>query len=83
MYNSALQIKISKVSLKISGTLIDYISRACHNVIIIFTLDHIQQKLMSVAFEILEKLLYFVILGTFYPNEEELSLKNWLSLLHI
>ena len=31
-------------------------------------LDHIQQKLMSIVFEILGKLQYFAILGTFYPN---------------
>lgn len=68
MYNSILQIKINKVSRKISGTLIDYILRACNNVIIIFTLDHIQQKLMSIVFEILGKLQHFAILGTFYQN---------------
>ena len=68
MYNSTLQIKINKASLKISGTFIDYILRACNNIIIIFMLDHIQQKLMSIVFEILGKLQYFAILGTFYPN---------------
>ena len=38
---------------------------------------------MPNVFEILEKLKYFAILGTFSPNEEEFSRKNWLSFLHI